>query len=187
MMCAWEAVTKATQSSDLAMQEYECDLDRVGALAFSPKLGAAMLRWGGGQRSARHAVEVELAKAVHRMAKVKRWRSTDQQAHLLIMRVLHEIEHRLCRKCGGRGMVGGVERYRAPDDQDGVPAICPSCGGGRCQVYDDRSRARALGVSCAEWDAMWRERFVRVRAAVFASCQRTGRALRDQLERGELR
>jgi len=179
-----ESVARAVNSSNLGENgdEWETNLDRIGALAFAPRLGAAFLRWRDGQdASFRERVLVELVRESLRLARVKRWKCSAGQVYAIAGRVLFEVEHDQCETCGGHGMIG-IRRDVAPDPAT-KPGICPDCRGSKKRQFDAADRARALKISVDEWRTHVEPRFQRVRATLFGSVKQMTLVLKDQLER----
>lgn len=177
----WESVICATHSGNLKEKEYEGDLDRVGALAFVPRLGSAYLRWTGGHsREDRHTLEVELIKAMLKLAKARRWRGPDQVFYRMVGMLLDELERPLCPACTGRGWVG-VDRIN-PKADAGAARACPSCNGLRQKKFSINVRAATIKVTLDEWNTIWADRFELIRAALFKSCSVTHKELKLQLE-----
>src|SRR4030067_3199120 len=152
-MSAWESVARATQTSDLKEKEYECDLDRVAALGFVPRLGAAYLRWSAGHaKSERRTLEIELIKEMLKLARARRWRGPDQVFYRMVNLVLDELEKPLCPSCIGRGMVG-VDRIN-PKTEAGAARVCPACNGLKAKKFSPRLRAGTVKAPLDDWNTV---------------------------------
>lgn len=183
-MGSFEAVVKATQSSNLKTRETECDTDKVGALGFVPRLGSAYIRWiAGHKREDRHTLEVELIKEMLKIARARRWRGADQVYYRMVALVLSELEHPLCPPCKGRGWVG-VDRIN-PKADAGAARVCPTCNGLKVKKFSPSLRAGTVKVPLNEWNTVWADKFEAIRACLFKACGVTRRELDRQLEREE--
>ena len=179
-----ELVATAANTSNLgeSVCGSETNLERVAALAFTPRLGSAFLRWHDGlDATSRKTVQIELTREALRLSRALKWRCYARNVFDLAERVLYELEHEKCQHCGGHGMVG-INRDITPDKSEKT-GICPTCSGTKMRRFYDDERAKALQVSVHEWRNHFEARFSLIRARLFGSARVTTDALRLQLER----
>ena len=179
-----EIVARAVGSGSLkgSSDDSETSIERVAALAFTPRLGSAFLRWHDGlDATSRKTVQIELTREALRLSRALKWRCSARNVFDLAERVLYELEHEKCRHCGGHGMVG-INRSITPDKAEKT-GICPTCSGTKMRKFYDDERAKALQVSVHDWRNHFETRFSLIRARLFGSARVTTDAMRLQLER----
>lgn len=136
-----EALGRAMNAEDLSPQEYECAVDRLGALAFGDGLGSSLL-WVmlAGERD-------KLKTLAHDLAARLACR-TNVTADCLRIAILAITEHLYpnCRVCNGAASV---------KSDNGVLVDCLGCSGTGLHYYRDEERAKITGFS-------WRPRLSRL-------------------------
>ncbi len=149
----------------------ETSADRIGALARSDRLGAALWRILADHDE--HCVREAIQLLVYRLRKMEKPKGRDLTQRLCWV-VLQEWLANKCKKCHGRGLVYNTE---------GVASACSACGGTTLRHHSDTERARGLGVreeTCVKWTPL----FVKAHGMLSDAESRTGRGVAFQLERG---
>jgi hypothetical protein len=149
----------------------ETSADRIGALARSDALGAALWRILGDHDEG--SVRDALGLMVHRLRKTEKPKGRDLTLRMCWV-VLQEWLANKCKKCHGRGLVYNVA---------GVADACSSCGGTALRHHSDTERARGLGVreeTCVKWSPL----FAKAHGILSDAESRVGRGIAYQLERG---
>lgn len=147
-------IVKALQGLDMLDDPLrETGLDRIGALACSDPLGAALWRvkWAGDPRSFGTA----LALLVKRVRK-------PHEARTMVVKLCHAVLQEwldeLCRHCEGRGAMV----------TPGTPVArhaCPVCSGTGVRKPSEQRRAAKLGFAVMTY-LRWEPRFRRVELAI---------------------
>lgn len=164
-------IVKALQGLDMLDDPLrETGLDRIGALACSDPLGAALWRvkWAGDPRSMKTA----LALLVKRVRKPHEARTMVVK---LCQTVLQEWLDELCRHCDGRGAMV----------TPGTPVArhsCPVCNGTGVRKPSEQRRAAKLGFQVATY-RRWEARFRRVELAIRRADSAVWGQVAAQLER----
>jgi len=126
-----QCLARAVNSSNLEMETFETDVDRVAAMAAGTHLGSYLLRIrDGGQVEFSHRAMLILARRIH-----KRHRIVRTLAEAIATQALIEWIKPWCRACGGARelMI------------DSKPTTCPKCGGSGVHRHSDRERRSAIG------------------------------------------
>lgn len=126
-----ESLARAVNSSDLEMEEYVTDVDRVAAMSAGSHLGSYLLRVrDGGQVEFAHRAMLILAKRV-----IKRHHIARTMAEAIAAQALIEWVRPHCRACGGARelMI------------DSKPTPCPTCGGSGVHRHSDSERRAIIG------------------------------------------
>ena len=165
-------IVKALQGLDMVDDPLrETGLDRIGALACSDPLGAALWRvkWAGDPRAFKPALEL-LVKKVKRPHDARFWVTR------LCNVVLREWLDELCGHCDGRGVmvVAGTPAARA---------ACPICSGTGVRRPSEQQRAARMHLPVDKYPK-WEPRFRRVELAIRRADSAVWSQVADQLERG---
>lgn len=140
-----EALATALHSSHLEHGTHDVPIDKIGALARSDELGAALwrLKYGKDQRALPEAARILYARVVKRAAR-KRWRNAMMSRYdLMVNQCLDEYLLDKCKSCYGRGEMGSDY-----DRRKTVRSVCGRCGGNGKANYKTAS-GRMLSVFCA--------------------------------------
>ena len=170
------SVGAALNSAHLEPAEWECAIDRVGALARASKLGRLLYHWQyAGQDRFRGPVLAELtAKAGYRL-RISRAHRDRRVLERACKQALVEYHGPNCPTCTGAGEVmSGPLRLS-----------CEDCLGTGRHRYPDEERMRALHVDHEEYRDRWDARINQIIGILRRADGATTRECRRQLERGE--
>lgn len=137
----FERLALAQVSSHLSPRETVCDIDRITALGFAPKLGSLLIRLKGANDAASYTEAKELiAQRLYTTGQRKGW------GHIERMRRVADESLRfyifdMCKTCEGRGQL--AHSYNGPADED-AGAICPTCSGTAKADRNVRGRAASI-------------------------------------------
>lgn len=136
-----ETLGRAMSASDLSHEEWECHVDRLGAMARGSALGSAML-WASlsGSQQRLFGLAESLSQRIGGM--------TNRPQDCLPIAALAIVERMYphCRECGGAG---------EGKNAHGVLVPCPKCDGIGRHRYSDSERGQFVGMS-------WRPRLQRL-------------------------
>src|SRR5262245_11962193 len=140
----------ALLSRDLDHHEFECAVDRVGALAHGSKLGRLLYHW-------KHADQPDSARVLQALTKRARKRFGISPRHpdtkileRACVQAMTEYYAPQCRNCNGAGELIAAN----------LRILCNTCGGSGLRRYPEAERMSALGI---EWNAYrhtWEPRLV---------------------------
>jgi predicted RNA-binding Zn-ribbon protein involved in translation (DUF1610 family) len=126
-----EALARAVNSSDLEVEVYVTDVDRVAALSAASELGSLLLRLReGGQTEFAHRAMLLLSKRVH-----DKYRLARTISNSVATQAIMEWAYPHCRSCGGAREIMN----------DKIKITCPTCGGIGVRRYSDGERRQAIG------------------------------------------
>lgn len=127
-----ENINKSFYAKDLSIEEWETAADRLGALAFSDPLGAAIIR--------STATNKQIGDVISSLAKKIGWKEPNKVLRIKIASLaIIEYIFKNCRPCNGNG-TGRTEI--------GLLIECPKCSGAGTHRYTDKQRSTFLK---AEW------------------------------------
>lgn len=136
-----KSLGRAMHATDLSPQEYECAVDRLGAMAFGNALGTAML-WATLSGDQLRLFSLANSLASRLVGRTGRPQECLPIAGLAIMEMIYPH----CRVCNGAGN-GQAE--------NGVIVECCKCHSSGKHCYTDAERAAFVGMS-------WRPRLQRL-------------------------
>lgn len=140
-----ESLATALHSSHLEHGTHDCPIDKIGALARSDDLGAALwrLKYGRDDRALPEAARILYARVVKRASR-KRWRNSMMSRYdLMVKQCLDEYLIDKCKSCHGRGELGS--EY---DRRQTVRSLCGRCGGNGRAIYKAKSGGM-VSASCS--------------------------------------
>lgn len=126
-----ELLASAVSSSHLESQEFECDCDRLGAMAFGPRLGSLLFRIReGGQPKWRREAAIVLGARLRRRVRLDPYLAIKIAAAALL-----EWERPHCRACNGAREIQAAH----------LKIVCPVCEGVGVHRWSDRERKKLIG------------------------------------------
>jgi hypothetical protein len=169
-----ELVGASLNSGNLEHKEYECAVDRVGALGRATDLGRALYHWVyAGDESAIRSCHQHLVRKARRYAKVPKHHSDHAILERLCLMLLHEWKNKHCRVCHGAAEVSA----------GGLRVICSKCGGSGLHAYVDGERMSAMKVD-ERTLSVWKKRIDIVWSCISGADVYANTICREQLGRG---
>jgi hypothetical protein len=165
-------VAIALQSANLSSNPTcETALDRIGALAFSDRLGATL--WRAKYANDPQAYDPARTLLAHRL----RGKSTKPNGILekIAECVLNEWLDDLCKACGGRG-------HLVPQGTPHARRSCTRCAGTGQRRSSDRERIRVTGISATAYPK-WERFFTRAHSLLATADRQACFDVAMQLER----
>lgn len=174
-----EAVGSALLSSHLESHEYECAIDRIGALSRATSLGSALWRWGyaGDTQALGSALKHLLRKAQRKLKVYKGHRDFETLLNTCKL-VLYEWKFRNCMGCGG----GGEIESDFDSTGKGTQVKCSVCSGTGTKRYSNEERMEALKLSDFNEFKRAENMISQVWVCLAGADGGTGAVVRDQLE-----
>ena len=140
----FESLALAQISGHLSPKETICDIDRVTALGFAPRLGSYLIRLKAANDAASYIAAVRmLSSRLYQMGIKNRW------GHMARMQRVAQESVRfylfdMCKTCEGRGKL--AHSYSGPQADDDAGETCPTCSGSAKADRNVRGRAAAIYV-----------------------------------------
>lgn len=163
-------IASALSGADLSQDPLcETAIDRIGAMAFSNRLGGELWRMKEGNDAAAAARALALlVKRVRKAHDSKRW------YRRLCLVALREWMDRACRGCGGRGLIQATVMS--------AQHTCTVCNGSGQRSYSDQWRMNQLGLSKESY-GKWERRLALIHEQISAADRAEYATLALQLER----
>jgi hypothetical protein len=167
-----ESIAHSLNSTHLEPSEFECAIDRIGALARTTALGSALWRYGyGGDESAARSVIKHLLRKAERRTKIYKHHDDFKLLKKTCVMVLHEWKYKGCMGCGGAGEISSEK----------LKVVCQPCGGTGLHRFSDQERMTALNIEREKY-AAWQRNISDVWICLAGADGGTGAVCREQLE-----